>query len=1050
MLQDNISYEQIRSKKVQEYGTEFKDWIWILVKQYKDRTHFLFELLQNAEDAKATDVRLTLRNDQLIIEHNGILFTKEDVISITKVAKSSKVGGDEGNIGRFGIGFKSVYAYASTPRIYSGKYSFEIRDFIYPYEIVPVQIESGYTRIEIPFNNGEIDPDKAFLEIRKALQEQIRTDTLLFLNNIAHLQIAVQGSSDVIDISKEDRERSGTGGSVQDVNILYIRNNKQIEDNYLLFTDCEKEAVCLAFKVDGRRIVAVRNTRIFTFFPTDKESHQSFYIHAPFDTTPARDNIMEDSERNAVFIQNLCEGMNMAFCWMRDNGYLSAEGLNAVYPIYQYPEDTIFHQIYDRAVRIIESGEKLIPTNRVGEFKNKNEILMPENMTIVDIFDDEDIQRLYMNHKLYWIAKEIARDNFQRFRDFLRRNFHFKIYTWKDVIGRLDGRFLMQKDEKWFERLFVAIRSFAVTGTKSLGSHEIDVSGIPFVRLRDGSQVCAFENEHPVVYINNPPDFPNKIHNAFIQNQAIRRFYTANLRISEFNVATIVTDTILPKYKDRDQITVSLKQLGENTKDLKLVKDAIQMSPELGERVKNAYIVTDGKAWYKPGELHVPSDFGKFKPEYQLVNGVYRLGFLASDYRFEPKLDEAFFTKIGCADSLRQISIGKTRYLDLVKEYVGTQARTDIAKRIFSKTYQEGLQWDNLYEGFPEVMFAIDRKKSLGLASFLNRRAGVLEIRGNIAGAQDQNFNGANVDSMQIYSAIGLLLTFIPWIYTKDGVKTTVTEIHRDDVDAEYEKVSKRLLDKLPFKEENKALQEMLRTIEGEAQRELIRELIANPDSLKQVSKAWQAKKLKDIKNKEKNKMTPQEVLAEASKKRGKGVASAQTDEIEAVSNPERRKKKLEEEFRESMDFKINVPKTTLKYTYQDQISNDEKAFLKIQYNGYCQICGTTIVKFDGGHHFQAINVMKTSSLENKYKAALDTGWNSLCLCPNCAAKYRYGVKDISEFYSQVQEKDVEAYSDETINIQISLQDQQEEIHYSPKHFLALKTAMEVFAKKQD
>lgn len=56
MPQEKISYEEIRSKKVEEYGTQFKDWIWILVKQYKDRTHFLFELLQNAEDAKATSI----------------------------------------------------------------------------------------------------------------------------------------------------------------------------------------------------------------------------------------------------------------------------------------------------------------------------------------------------------------------------------------------------------------------------------------------------------------------------------------------------------------------------------------------------------------------------------------------------------------------------------------------------------------------------------------------------------------------------------------------------------------------------------------------------------------------------------------------------------------------------------------------------------------------------------------------------------------------------------------------------------------------------------
>ena len=184
MVQEKIDYESIRSQKIKQYGTEFKDWIWILVKQYKDRTHFLFELLQNAEDANAREIKIYLYHDRLEISHDGILFSKEDVISITKVAKSTKMGTDNGNIGKFGIGFKSVYAYASTPRIYSGKYAFEIRDFIFPYEIEKISIRDWETKIIIPFDNGEIPEDKAYSEIRRVLHDQVSTNTILFLNII--------------------------------------------------------------------------------------------------------------------------------------------------------------------------------------------------------------------------------------------------------------------------------------------------------------------------------------------------------------------------------------------------------------------------------------------------------------------------------------------------------------------------------------------------------------------------------------------------------------------------------------------------------------------------------------------------------------------------------------------------------------------------------------------------------------------------------------------------------------------------------------------------
>ena len=93
---------------------------------------------------------------------------------------------------------------------------------------------------------------------------------------------------------------------------------------------------------------------------------------------------------------------------------------------------------------------------------------------------------------------------------------------------------------------------------------------------------------------------------------------------------------------------------------------------------------------------------------------------------------------------------------------------------------------------------------------------------------------------------------------------------------------------------------------------------------------------------------------------------------------------------------------------------------------------------------------MRTSELDHKYNASLGLGWNSLCLCPNCAAKYRYGVKDVSDFYEQVKSREVQAGDESYIKIRISLQDTEEEIRYTPKHFLALKTAMEYFAKTND
>ena len=76
---------------------------------YPEEAHFIYELLQNAEDAGADSVYFGIKKDMLVFRHNGNkLFDAEDVDSITNIAKSTKKENFV-QAGKFGIGFKSVY-----------------------------------------------------------------------------------------------------------------------------------------------------------------------------------------------------------------------------------------------------------------------------------------------------------------------------------------------------------------------------------------------------------------------------------------------------------------------------------------------------------------------------------------------------------------------------------------------------------------------------------------------------------------------------------------------------------------------------------------------------------------------------------------------------------------------------------------------------------------------------------------------------------------------------------------------------------------------------
>src|SRR5437016_14127093 len=71
---------------------------------YPDNAHFIYELLQNAEDTGATAAHFQLSDAALVFEHNGRPFDRRDIEGITDIGEGTK-GNDSDMIGRFGIGF---------------------------------------------------------------------------------------------------------------------------------------------------------------------------------------------------------------------------------------------------------------------------------------------------------------------------------------------------------------------------------------------------------------------------------------------------------------------------------------------------------------------------------------------------------------------------------------------------------------------------------------------------------------------------------------------------------------------------------------------------------------------------------------------------------------------------------------------------------------------------------------------------------------------------------------------------------------------------------
>ena len=182
-LQDLISNRKVWLDSTNKNNFNLED---LLAKPYSDPAHFIFELLQNADDAGATEVEFELKSDCFVMRHNAKKdFDLKDIEGVTGIGNSPKK--DELRpIGKFGLGFKSVFAVTNSPIIYSGIYRIMIKDFVLPIQVDgPLSVDG--TQIILPFNNPSISAGKAY-EIISRVLIKLEPRTIMFLNNIKEIR----------------------------------------------------------------------------------------------------------------------------------------------------------------------------------------------------------------------------------------------------------------------------------------------------------------------------------------------------------------------------------------------------------------------------------------------------------------------------------------------------------------------------------------------------------------------------------------------------------------------------------------------------------------------------------------------------------------------------------------------------------------------------------------------------------------------------------------------------------------------------------------------
>jgi len=273
-----------------------------IAESYHNRS--FIELLQNADDAKASKFAIIKRDNFLFIANNGRDFTLSDLESLCRSASSSKIRGTA--IGYRGVGFKSVVGIAQRIYLVSGEMEISFcRDKTK--EEIPLATKVPLIRIPHAISEQERQNISAGVYELKAKgystififsdlianeieQEFISVEykSLLFLKNVSKVELLTD-TPIAISLDKQIVKSNQYA--------ISFKTNNSIS-KWLLYTDND---VAIAFQgIDENNTMPNDEAFVYAFLPTEDITGLGALINGDFSTDPSRRHVIFDANTNQV------------------------------------------------------------------------------------------------------------------------------------------------------------------------------------------------------------------------------------------------------------------------------------------------------------------------------------------------------------------------------------------------------------------------------------------------------------------------------------------------------------------------------------------------------------------------------------------------------------------------------------------------------------------------------------------------------------------------------------------------------------------------------
>ena len=544
-------YPAIRKENEVRYGTDIgRIGQLLLANRYDDRVHFIYELLQNAEDALAKrddwhgkrSVRFELLESELRVRHFGKPFDEADVRGICGIDESTK---DITQIGRFGIGFKSVYAFADRPEVHSGAEDFGIESFVWPISVDGVQREESETVIVIPVRYST-DREEIGLGLKR-----LGANTLLFLREIEEIEWNTEDGLSGLYL----RQSEDVGDRVRRVTVIgYADGQPDAEQTWLVFSKAMYASedklvghVEVAFSLEHGRVRPTPRSPLVVFFPTVVETNLGFSVQGPFRTTPSRDNVPHRDGWNQRCVGATAALMVDALVWLRDRNLLEVDVLRCL-PLNEskFDEGSMFAPLYEATKQALIS-RRLLPRFG-GGYVSADSAKLARTQELRELFDSTQLTRMLgVEGQLEWLSGDISHDRTPELRRYLMDDLQVAEVTPATILPKLNAAFLGQQSDEWVCRLYEFL--------KDQSALKRQATSLPLVRLTDGTHVPACVNGQPQVFLPGGVETSFPTVRAAVCESEDAQAFLRSLGLTKPDPVDDVIANVLRKYGDAHDVS---------------------------------------------------------------------------------------------------------------------------------------------------------------------------------------------------------------------------------------------------------------------------------------------------------------------------------------------------------------------------------------------------------------------------------------------------------------------------------------------------------------